>query len=179
MKTCSAENFSLTSLQDIEKRGSDLMENTSASAELELLAKLAEGQRKALRSARLTSLICLVIALTILFLAMLILPRVASAMDQLEGTLTKMEDAMDTLDSLGSSISAVEGAMEHLDSFIENADALSGAASRLVEIDIDSLNDGIKQISQISQIDFDKLNKAISDLSEVIEPMAKFSGLFN
>ena len=65
--------------------------------------------------------------------------------------------------------------MTKLDGFIEKADVLSDAAARLGELDIDSLNSGIKQLSQI---DFAALNKAITDLSDAVQPLANFAKMF-
>ena len=83
---------------------------------------------------------------------------------------------MVTLDGLSSSFSHMKDAVGKLDGFMQSAATLSDAASHLSEMDIDSLNSGIRQISQI---DFETLNKAIQDLAGVIEPLARFAGRFS
>ena len=165
------------------------MENRT---EIELMAELVGGQRRSLRQARITSIVCIAIAALIVLLAIIILPKAAAVMDQLDGTIVKLENAMDTLDSLGGTLSKVEGAMdtldslgstldtlngamEHLDGFIENAEALSKAASELGDLNINTLNEGIRKINQI---DFEKLNKAINDLAGIIQPLADFFKAF-
>ena len=54
--------------------------------------------------------------------------------------------------------------------------ALGDAATQLGELDINTLNKGIQDISQI---DFKTLNQGIKDLSDVIQPLARFANLFN
>lgn len=135
------------------------MEDKTDFSERELLATITEVQRRSLRHARITSIVCLVIAALLVLLALLTLPRAASALNRMDAALVKLEDTMGTLNE-----------------FIENADVLSEAAARLGEMDIDSLNSGIREISQI---DFETLNNAIGDLSDVIQPLARFVNLFN
>ena len=145
------------------------MEDRNELSERELLAALAEGQRRSLRHARITSIVCLIIAALLVLLALITLPRAASALDRLDSTLTRLEGTMETLEN-------IEVASGQLDSFIEDVGALGDAATQLGDLDIDTLNDGIREITQI---DFDTLNKAIVDLSNVIEPLARFASLFN
>ncbi len=152
------------------------MDEKTRSSELELLAELAEGQRRELLHARITTVVCLVIAALLLVLALLALPRAAETLNRLDGALTALEGTAATLNELDGSLSDIAGAAEQLNGFIENADALSEAAARLGEMDIESLNNGIREICRI---DFAKLNQAIGDLADVIQPLAHLTNLFN
>ncbi|MCR4962999.1 MAG: hypothetical protein K6B40_03875 [Firmicutes bacterium] len=135
------------------------MEDRTELSEQELLAALVKGQRKSLRQARIASFFGLAITVLLLLTLLQMLFQVTTTLSRLDGTLSSMEDA------LGS-----------LDSFIENADVLSDAAARMSEMDVDTLNNGIRDIGQI---DFDKLNQAISDLADVVQPLARLANMFN
>ena len=85
------------------------------------------------------------------------LDRLDTALTSVEGAVGKLdgltdafsavESAMGKLDGLADTLSTVESTMGKLDGLAENAEALGNAAARLEEMDIDSLNRGIRNIS--------------------------------
>ena len=63
---------------------------------------------------------------------------------------------------------AVEEALKGVNSAIENV-------NKVIDENADSVNDAL---TNFNDIDFDSLNKAIRDLSSVIEPLANFANMF-
>ena len=170
----------------------EIMENKTGYATQELLESLVRGQRKALRHSRFVTVLCLLLAALVIAAALLAIPRVTAvlgrvdeAFSELEGTvemldrldtaLSSAENAMGKLDGLADTLSAFERTAGQLDELMGSAEALSDAAAHLGEMDIESLNTGIRNIGQI---DFEKLNRAISDLSDVVQTLSQFAGLF-
>ena len=77
------------------------MENSSINTDRELLAALAEGQRRSLRTTRIISVTCLLIAAIFVLLALIILPKASAVMDRLDSALEQLDSAMATLDGIG------------------------------------------------------------------------------
>ncbi len=151
------------------------MDNRTEGTETELLSSILDVQRRSLRHARITSIICMAIAAIMVLLALLILPRAAALTGKAETALEGLQNAMDKVDGLDDVIAGVRDFAGKLDGLVGESGALTGAAARLGSIDIDAFNSGVREICKI---DITTLNKAISELADVIQPLARFANMF-
>ena len=126
---------------------------------LELLRKMERSSR---RGAVINGLICLLLAVTAVSgIAMCL--ALYSLAPRVDGILGQLETVLTSLEQTSSELAALE-----LDTMVRNVDALAVYAQESLAITMEKLE----------RIDFETLNKAIEDLSRVIEPLAKFVGLF-
>ena len=77
--------------------------------------------------------------------------------------LTQTQTVLDNLESTTQQLAALD-----LAQMVANVDTLVVSGQQSLEQSMDKLN----------SIDFDTLNQAIQDLSNVIQPLARLSGMF-
>ena len=58
---------------------------------------------------------------------------------------------------------------------LRSATEAADAANRLVEDNAATVSEAMEKINAI---DFDALNRAINDLADIVEPLARFAGIF-
>ena len=140
---------------------------------LEMLQKMEKNSRRQLFHARVQSLFCLAAAVCcfLLFLtAQRVVPQIQNVAQQAEVVLTNLESVTEELASLD------------LENMVENINALVSASQEGVEAATDGVKaamDGVKTATdKLGQIDLNTLNQAIKDLSDVVEPLAKLANRF-
>ena len=152
------------------------MDSSTERTERELLAEILTSQRKSLLHARITSIVCMAIAALMVILALIILPKAASAVSKAEDALGSLKGTLEKAEGLEEVFDGVKDFIGKLDGLVGESGALTDAAARLGKIDIDSFNSGIREICRI---DIATLNKAITELSDVIQPLARLANMFN
>lgn len=126
---------------------------------LELLRKIEKSNRQKAGTNILVCIFMLAAAISCVAICLMIyrlLPQVNSLMGQLETVLSNLEQTSRQLAALD------------LEAMVSNVDALTVYAQDSLRQTMDKLN----------TIDFETLNKAIEDLAKVIQPLAKFAGMF-
>lgn len=126
---------------------------------LELLRKIEKSNRQKVLTNILVCLFILAAAVSCIALCVMVyrmVPQVNELMGQLEIVLDNLEQTTGELAALD------------LEAMVSNVDSLVVYAQ-------DSLH---QTMDNLDTIDFETLNKAIADLSKVIEPLAKFAGMF-
>ena len=126
---------------------------------LELLRKIEKSGRQKNVTNILLCLFMLAAAVSCVALCLMVyqlLPQINALLVQMEGVMGDLEQTARTLASLD------------LEGLAANVDSLTVLAQESLQQTMDKLN----------TIDFETLNKAIEDLAEVIEPLAKFFGMF-
>ena len=126
---------------------------------LELLRKIEKSGRQKNVTNILLCLFMLAAAVSCVALCLMVyqlLPQINDLLVQMEGVMGDLEQTARTLASLD------------LEGLAANVDSLTVLAQESLQQTMDKLN----------TIDFENLNKAIEDLAEVIEPLAKFFGMF-
>ncbi len=126
---------------------------------LELLRKIEKSNRQKTVTNVLLCLFMLAAAVSCVVLCVMVLrlmPQVNGLLGQLETVLTDLEQTTHKLAALD------------LESMVSNVDSLAVYAQ-------DSLH---QTMEKLDAIDFETLNQAIEDLAKVIEPLAKFFGMF-
>ena len=127
---------------------------------LELLRKIERSGRQKNVTNLLLCLFMLAAAVSCVTLCVMVcrlLPQVNDLLGQMETVMTDLEQTVRRLSALD------------LESMVANANSLAVVAQ-------DSLQ---QTMEKLNAVDFETLNKAIEDLSKVIEPLAKFFGMFN
>lgn len=126
---------------------------------LELLRKIEKSNRQKTVTNVLLCLFMLAAAVSCIAICLMVyrlMPQVSGLLGQMETVLTDLEQTAHKLASLD------------LESMVSNVDSLAVYAQ-------DSLQ---QTMDKLEAIDFETLNQAIEDLSKVIEPLAKFFGMF-
>lgn len=127
---------------------------------LELLRKIERSGRQKNVTNILLCLFMLAAAVSCVTLCVMVcrlLPQVNDLLGQMETVMTDLEQTVRRLSALD------------LESMVANANSLAVVAQESLQQTMEKLN----------TVDFETLNKAIEDLSKVIEPLAKFFGMFN
>lgn len=126
---------------------------------LELLRKIEKSNRQKNVTNVLLCLFMLAAAVSCIAICVMVwrlMPQVNVLLGQLETVLTDLEQTARKLAALD------------LESMVSNMDSLAVYAQ-------DSLH---QTMEKLDTIDFETLNQAIEDLAQVIEPVAKFFGMF-
>ena len=127
---------------------------------LELLRKIEKSGRQKNVTNLLLCLFMLAAAVSCVTLCVMVcrlLPQVNDLLGQMETVMTDLEQTVRRLSALD------------LESMVANANSLAVVAQESLQQTMEKLN----------TVDFETLNKAIEDLSKLIEPLAKFFGMFN
>ena len=127
---------------------------------LELLRKIEKSGRQKNVTNLLLCLFMLAAAVSCVTLCVMVcrmLPQVNDLLGQMETVMTDLEQTVRRLSALD------------LESMVANANSLAVVAQESLQQTMEKMN----------TVDFETLNKAIEDLSKVIEPLAKFFGMFN
>ena len=117
-----------------------------------ILERLEKNSRKQLHHARIQSLFSIVCALLCGLLLQFI--------PQLEGLVTQAEILLQDLDTVTKELAKLD-----LSTMVENINGLVITSQSGVE----------EALGKINEIDFDTLNQAVKDLSNVVKPLADFA----
>ena len=169
------------------------MEEMSTEA---LLRELLDQQKKAVRHARIVSVVSCLFAALVVLAALALFPRVRSLTARLEAVLSQTETLSHRAGELAEGVNALVA---------ENGDAVTQALRKLEEADLDGLNEAIRRlgevdveslsrslqklseidveslsgtIQRISEMDFEGLNEAIQNLNDAVRPLAGLGRLF-
>ena len=120
-----------------------------------ILERLEKNSRKQLHHARIQSLFSIVCAL----LCGLLLMKVLQFIPQLEGLVAQAEILLRDLDTVTKELAKLD-----LSTMVENINGLVITSQSGVE----------EALGKINEIDLDTLNQAVKDLSNVVKPLADF-----
>ena len=130
------------------------------------LEKLEKSNRQQVRSARLQcffSFLAAVCCLLLLLTVAKIVPDIKELSGEITGIALQAESVLTNLETVTQELAAAD-----LEGLVTDVNGLVSTSQTGVEQALDKLN----------AMDMDTLNKAIEDLSKVVEPLAKFAGMF-
>lgn len=130
------------------------------------LEKLEKSNRQQVRSARLQcffSFLAAVCCLLLLLTVAKIVPDIKELSGEITGIALQAESVLTNLETVTQELAAAD-----LEGLVTDVNGLVSTSQTGVEQALDKLN----------AMDMDALNKAIEDLSKVVEPLAKFAGMF-
>ena len=132
----------------------------------EWMERMEKTNRQQVRWARLQCLFALIAAgccAAVLLIALSVVPQVQQMTSQVQVLGSQAEVVLTNLESVTSELAEVD-----LESMVSNVDAL-----------VTSSQDGVKEaLDKINALDIDSLNQGIADLSAVVKPLADFFGRF-
>ncbi len=130
------------------------------------LEKLEKSNRQQVRSARLQcffSFLAAVCCLLLLLTVAKIVPDIKELSGEISDIALQAESVLTNLETVTQELAAAD-----LEGLVTDVNGLVSTSQTGVEQALDKLN----------AMDMDALNKAIEDLSKVVEPLAKFAGMF-
>ena len=132
----------------------------------ELLIRLEKSNRQQVRYARLQCLFAILAAVcccAMLFAVLSVVPQIQQIALQIQDLGTQAETVLTNLESVTAELAEVD-----LGSMVSNVDTL-----------VADSQEGVKQaLEKINELDIDSLNRAIADLSAVVKPLADFFNRF-
>lgn len=136
---------------------------------IDLLSKIAEDNeaqnkylRKQLRFTRIFAISCCVLTIAMLLVFGRVIPPL---LNTLEVATTALNDASDTLEQASETLSMLDTALLDVQGLFAE-DGLVGLSSTALR----------EATDKISRMDIESLNEAIRDLGAIVEPMANFFG---
>ena len=132
----------------------------------ELLTKLEKSNRQQVRYARLQCFFAILAAVcccAMLLAVLSVVPQIQQIAGQVMKLGNQAETVLQNLDDVTGKLAQVD-----LGSMVSNVDSL-----------VTESQAGVKQaLDKINELDIDSLNRAIGDLSAVVKPLADFFGRF-
>ena len=130
-----------------------------------VLKQILVYQKKEARNSKILSIAAICVATALLISLAIVVPKVFRFIGQLEETVMEVDNLLVDVKSITKD---VNGLADNVNSLVDNTNNMvtdnMGAITEIVQ----SLN----------EIDFDTLNKAITDLSDVVEPLGNMVRYF-
>ncbi|MCR5594904.1 MAG: hypothetical protein K6G12_03585 [Lachnospiraceae bacterium] len=126
---------------------------------------LIKKQEKQLFYTRIMSLAVVAMAVMVLFVCVIIVPKVTKTIGQVDILINEVSDAIDNVNT------SLAGFDEMSTEITTAAEGINGLVEENAEVLSDSMN-------KLNSIDFEGLNDAIKDLQDVVEPLANFFNKF-
>ena len=133
----------------------------------EWMERMEKSSRQQVRWARIQSFFALIAAVccgAVLLAVLTVVPQVQQMTSQVQDLGVQAENVLTNLETVTSELAEVD-----LERMVSNVDAL-----------VSSSQDGVKEaLDKINALDIESLNQGIADLSAVVKPLADFFGRFN
>jgi uncharacterized protein YoxC len=137
----------------------------SQNMDQDVLKQILVYQKKEARNSKILSIAAICVATALLISLAIVVPKVFRFIGQLEETVIEVDNLLVDVKSITKD---VNGLADNVNSLVDNTNNMvtdnMGAITEIVQ----SLN----------EIDFDTLNKAITDLSDVVEPLGNMVRYF-
>ncbi len=108
-----------------------------------------------------------------------VMPKTVAFIDHAEESLTEVDVLIANMEKLSEdsdkSLVDLNKMMADFEEVIAQASVLIENSNSMVENNTEAITETVQKLNNV---DFETLNKAIHDLSDVVEPMAKFFGMF-
>ncbi len=146
------------------------MINETEKDERELLAELIELQKKAAKRQLAAAIASGIVAVVMVIALLIVVPRLMELSREISSMVENTQKLVEEADTL------IGQATESLDGI----DTMIGNVNQVV---VDNTQAATDALNNVQNIDIDKLNEAIRNLSDAVEPLAKLnngvSNLFN
>lgn len=133
----------------------------------EMMEKLEKSSRQQVRYAKIQCLFSVIAAVccgAILLAVLTFVPQVQQIAAQVQDLASQAQAVMSNLESVTNELAEVD-----LTGMVDGVEAL-----------VSSSQDGVSQaLDKINNLDIESLNDAITDLSAVVKPLAEFFGKFS
>ncbi len=140
--------------------------------ERELLAELLRQQKTSAKSGRILVGILAVIAVVAILAAALLVPRAIRTLNEAQELIEEGQTALAGVEEMVGGIEEITG---NVDGLVTDVSGLVSGVNGIVTENTEAVTEAI---GKINDIDFESLNKSIQDLSDILEPLANFFNLF-
>lgn len=147
-------------------------EKETTLSESEILSQIRDLQKKQLKIAKVTSGFILALVVTVMIVAIILVPKVFNLLGQVSSTVDKASGA---IDQVTETIQRAETTLDGIDQMTESASEAASNMNQLVEENSKTLNESI---TALSEIDYEGLNEAIGDLKDSANSMAEVMKIF-
>ena len=135
----------------------------------DLTVRLLKLEKKQLFYARLSTVFTCGMFLVLLYIALMLVPRAVytlananEALDSVHDTVAEAQESLGDIREMSKSLTTTSNTMNDL--IVNNAETLTDSVEKLSELDIDGLNNGIRD-----------LQDALGPLAETMRNMSRFS----
>ena len=133
--------------------------------DLDVLKQILTYQKKEARNSKILSIAAICVAAALLISLAIVVPKVFRFIGQLEETVMEVDNLLVDVKSITKDVNDLA----------DNVNSLVDNTNNMVTDNMGAITDIVQSLNEI---DFDTLNKAITDLSDVVEPLGNFARYF-
>ena len=130
-----------------------------------VLKQILVYQKKEARNSKILSIAAICVAAALLISLAIVVPKVFRFIGQLEETVMEVDNLLVDVKSITKDVNDLA----------DNVNSLVDNINNMVTDNMGAITDIVQSLNEI---DFDTLNKAITDLSDVVEPLGNFERYF-
>lgn len=131
----------------------------------DVLSQILVYQKKEARNSKILSIAAICVAAALLISLAIVVPKVFRFIGQLEETVMEVDNLLVDVKSITKDVNDLA----------DNVNSLVDNTNNMVTDNMGAITDIVQSLNEI---DFDTLNKAITDLSDVVEPLGNFARYF-
>ena len=140
-------------------------EDPSQMTEKEIMESLLRTERCNARHSMITMITCMVLTCVLTIAVVVVVPRLISIMNSETSLIAAASEIKDNLNTL----------TDNAQSTLDNVNNLANNANDVITQNSDELTEAI---NKISYIDIESLNQSIKDLQSIVEPLSRVSSIF-
>ena len=133
--------------------------------DLDVLKQILTYQKKEARNSKILSIAAICVAAALLISLAIVVPKVFRFIGQLEETVMEVDNLLVDVKSITKDVNDLA----------DNVNSLVDNTNNMVTDNMGAITDIVQSLNEI---DFDTLNKAITDLSDVVEPLGNCARYF-
>ena len=133
--------------------------------DLDVLKQILTYQKKEARNSKILSIAAICVATALLISLAIVVPKVFRFIGQLEETVMEVDNLLVDVKSITKDVNDLA----------DNVNSLVDNTNNMVTDNMGAITDIVQSLNEI---DFDTLNKAITDLSDVVEPLGNMVRYF-
>lgn len=137
----------------------------SQNMDQDVLKQILVYQKKEARNSKILSIAAICVAAALLISLAIVVPKVFRFIGQLEETVMEVDNLLVDVKSITKDVNDLA----------DNVNSLVDNTNNMVTDNMGAITDIVQSLNEI---DFDTLNKAITDLSDVVEPLGNFARYF-
>ncbi len=137
----------------------------SQNIDQDVLKQILVYQKKEARNSKILSIATICVAAALLISLAIVVPKVFRFIGQLEETVMEVDNLLVDVKSITKDVNDLA----------DNVNSLVDNTNNMVTDNMGAITDIVQSLNEI---DFDTLNKAITDLSDVVEPLGNFARYF-
>ena len=134
----------------------------------DLLVELVKSQKKTETKTNILALILMIFVLLITLALCIIIPKVVFMIDNVNNTIVQVDQAVT---DFSDGVVQIETALGEAQGSLDGIDEMVGNVNKIV---VENTENASNAITNISNVDIDTLNQSIKNLHDIVEPLANF-----